>query len=279
LPRVAVDAVIEGTVSIHAVVRDDGLSLKGRGIDLSGPWESVTGAGLVRLPRLDLAQDEPEMSKLLPGMGRLNAASLALTGRNRLLLTAQAREWGRPRAFTIPLPREDPNAELLLGELRQRLGSRWRGDDREQRELRRELGATYPLWYRPVGLLFVLFIAAVTILAAAAWGFLAGGDSGIRPRLSDARWWTFAGLAVWLGLCALLLFAARRASGEDHAWRFAAPIPLLLLIAVLTPPAVATFELIEDWRFSAVEPAPLLALVIWLGLLLVAARFVRKLLD
>ncbi|MGH3041171.1 MAG: hypothetical protein ACRDNG_05445 [Gaiellaceae bacterium] len=51
------------------------------------------------------------------------------------------------------------------------------------------------------------------------------------------------------------------------------------MLAVLTPPAVATVELFYDWRFSDLEPAPLIALAVWLGLIVVATRFVKRLLD
>ncbi len=217
------------------------------------------------------------MLKILPGMARLDAAALEAAGQTALMI-ARARARGRPRAITVPLPIEDPNAQLLAGELERRLGERWRGDDRELRALKKELGAAYPLWYLPVGLVFVLVVAALTLLGAAGWGFLTGGDDG-RSAIADARWWAFAGLAAWLGLCALLFVAARRSLGGDHAWRYAVPIPFLLLIAVLTPTAVGTFTLVEDRRFSDLEPAPLVALAVWVGLVLVAVRFVRRLRD
>jgi hypothetical protein len=63
----------------------------------------------------------------------------------------------------LPIQIDDPNAEVLLAEVKRRLGTRWLGEDWELRALRRELGASYPLWYWPVGIVFVLFVAAVTI--------------------------------------------------------------------------------------------------------------------
>lgn len=275
MARVAVDVVIEGTTRLRAVANDDGLVLEGRGVNHRLAWDAVTGAGLVRMRVADVAADEPEMARLLPGMARLSSMALEMAQRNRLLLIGRARRRGRPRALVVPLPDADPNAELLIEELKQRLGPRWRGEDREQRELKKELGAAYPLWYWPVGVVFVFGVAAVTLLGTAGWAFLTGGSSDLR----DARWWMFVGLALWLGLCAILFLVARRAIGGDDAWRYAAPIPLVLLLAVLTPPAVATVRLVDDWRFSDLEPAPLVALAVWLGLIVVATRLVRRLLD
>ena len=262
-------------MSIRAVANDEELVLQGRGLNHRIPWEGITAAGLARVqgPALTPSGDP------LPGMGRLSAAARGLTQRNRLLLIGRSRTRGRPRALTVPLPAEDPNALLLVEELRNRLGSRWLGEDRDQRELKRELGAAYPLWYWPVGVAFVLGVVAVMLPAMAAWAFLAGTDPQGRKELTDAHWSMFAGLAAWLGLCALLFFVARRAVGGDQSWRFAAPIPLVLLLAVLTPPAVATIELLHDWRFSDLESAPLVALAAWLGLIVVATLVVRRLLD
>ena len=279
MARVSVDVVIEGTVRIRAVATAEELVLEGRGLNHRIPWDSITAAGLARVRASTLAAGDPGASQSLPGMGRLSAAALGLAHRNRLLLIGRSRGRGRPRAVTFPLPAEDPSARLLLEELKRRLGSRWLGEDRDQRELKRELGAAYPLWYWPAGVAFVLAVVAVTLPAMGAWALLAGADPQGRNELTDARWWMFAGLAAWLGLCALLFLAARRAVGGDQSWRFAAPIPLVLLLAVLTPPAVATIALLYDWRFSDLEPAPLVALAAWLGLIAVATRVVRRLLD
>jgi hypothetical protein len=274
---VAVDVFIEGTVRLHAVANEQGLLLQGRGVRLDVPWDEVTGAGLVRVRTIDVAAGEPGTAKLLPGMGRLSAAAAELARRNRLLVIGRSRGHGRARAVTVPLPAEDADVRRLLAEVRERLGPRWRGDDCDQRALRKELGAAYPLWYWPAGALFVVVVGAVALLATAAWGFLLDPEG--RADLADARWWTFAGLAAWLGLCAFLLLVARRAGGGGPAGRFAAPIPVVLLLAVLTPPAVATLALIDEWRFSDLEPAPLVALALWLGLLVLATRLLRKLLD
>jgi len=112
----------------------------------------------------------PEALELLPGLGRLAATSRKMMQAHRLLVLAQARARGRPRAFLVSLPVDDPNAEALLAEVKRRLGSRWRGEDWELKALKQDLGATYPRWYWPAGLLFALLLAAVSVFAIAGWG-------------------------------------------------------------------------------------------------------------
>jgi hypothetical protein len=112
----------------------------------------------------------PEAMELLPGLGRLAAASRKLRDAHRLLVLAQARAHGRPRAFLVSIPVDDPNAELLLAEVKRRLGSRWRGEDWELEALKTDLGASYPRWYWLAVLLFALFAAAVSLSSIAGWG-------------------------------------------------------------------------------------------------------------
>jgi hypothetical protein len=186
-------------------------------------------------------------------------------------LLAEARPQGRPRAFLMPIQIDDPNAEILLAEVRRRPGGRWRGEDWELRALKRELGASYPRGYLPVGIVFVLFVAGVTISAIAGWGQLTEEKS-----LATLVPWLLVGVAVWLGLVALLFFLARGSVGKDE-WRpWAVAAPLALALAILGPAAVATYMLAADWKLGELEPSMLAVLVLWLGLEAFFVSFVRR---
>jgi hypothetical protein len=137
--------------------------------------------------------------------------------------------------------------------------------------LKRELGARYPRWYLPVGIVFVLFLAGVTILAIAGWGQLTG-----ETDLATLVPWLLVGVAVWLGFVALLFVLARGSVGKDE-WRpWAVAAPLALALAILGPAAVATYRLAADWKLGELEPSILAVLVLWLGLAAFFVSFVRR---
>jgi hypothetical protein len=194
-----------------------------------------------------------------------------MTASRRLLLLAQGRPRGRPRTFLVPIQIDDPNAELLLAELKRRLGTRWLGEDWELRALRKELNAGYPLWYRPVGIVFVLFVAAVTISAIAGWGQLTEGKD-----LGALVPWLLVGVAVWLGFVGWLFFLARDSVGKDEwrPWALAAPVALAL--PVLGPGAAAAYGHLSDWKLGDLEPSMFVVLALWLGLAMFFVAFVRR---
>jgi hypothetical protein len=183
---------------------------------------------------------------------------------------AQARARGRARVVLLPIPVDDPSADLLLAEVKRRLGPRWLGEDFELKELKRELGASYPRWYWATGLLFVLFTAAATITAIAGWGQLTSENAG----LGGLQWWWLVGLAVWIGFVALILFLVRDPAAENQWRTWAVAAPVALLLAVLAPTALATYRLYAAEELSSLEPAGVVVLALWL---LIAALFVSVL--
>jgi hypothetical protein len=269
---VGVDVRIgSGIGGIRAVTDEEGLRFESRRTSRQIRWESVTGGGLARGQNVQLEAMGPEAANVLPGLSRVAEASQRLTASRRLLLLAEARPHGRPRAFLMPIQIDDPNAEILLAEVRRRLGERWRGEDWELRALKRELGATYPRWYLPVGILLVLFVAGVTIFAIAGWGQLTEDKS-----LATLVPWLLVGVAAWLGFVALLFFLARGAVGKDE-WRpWAVAAPLALALAMLGPAAVATYGLAADWKLDELEPSMLVVLAVWLGLAAFFVSYVRR---
>jgi len=263
---------VELGAGARAVADDEGVRIASRRLRREAPWKTLTGGGLVRTRNIEFEAMGPEAMKLLPGLGRLAAASRKLTEAHRLLVLAQARAHGRPRAFLVSIPVDDPNAEVLLAEVKRRLGSRWRGEDWELEALRKDLGASYPRWYWPAGLLFALFVAAVSLSAIAGWGALTSQDADLG-RLQP--WW-LAGLAVWLAFVALLFFLARRSLGQN-GWRlWAIAAPLALSLAILAPTAVATYRLATDLNLSELKPAAVVILILWLGLAALFVSFVRR---
>lgn len=263
---------VELGAGARAVVDDEGLRIASRRLRREAPWQTLTGGGLVRMRSIELEAMGPEAMELLPGLGRLAAASRKMTQAHRLLVLAQARARGGPRAFLVSIPIDDPNAEALIAEVKRRLGARWRGEDWELTALKKDLGASYPRWYWLAGLLFALFVAAVSLSAIAGWGALTSQDAdlgGLQP------WW-LAGLAVWLAFVAWLFFLARRSLGQK-SWRpWAIAAPLALSLAILAPTAVATYRLAADWNLSELEPATVVVLILWLGLALLFVSFVRR---
>jgi hypothetical protein len=255
----------------RAVADEEGLRLASRRLRREAPWNTLTGGGLVRARTIEFEAMGAEALELLPGLGRLAAASRKMTDAHRLLVLAQARARGRPRAFLVSIPVDDPNAEALLAEVKRRLGSRWRGEDWELSALKRDLGASYPRWYWPAGLLFALFIAAVSVPAIAGWGALTQ-----EADLDRLRAWWLAGLAGWLVVVALLFFVTRRSLGQT-SWRPSAiAAALVLLLAVLAPAAIASYRLAADWNWSELKLETLAVLVLWLGLATVVVAFVRR---
>ena len=256
----------------HAVADDEGLRIASRRLRSEASWAALTGGGLVRMRNPELEAMGPEALELLPGLGRLAATSRKMMQAHRLLVLAQARARGRPRAFLVSLPLDDPNAEALLDEVKRRLGSRWRGEDWELKALKKDLGATYPRWYWPAGLLFALLLAAVSVFAIAGWGALTRDEAdlgGLQP------WW-LAGLAMWLVVVASLFFLARRYLGQN-AWRASAIAALVAVaLAILAPIAVATYRLAADGNLSELTPTTVAVLVIWLGLATLLVAFVRR---
>jgi len=259
-----------GAGRLRAVADDEGLRIESRGRTRRARWETITGGGLVRPPNIEFEAMGPEAAKVLPGLARVAEASRRMTDAHRLLMLAETNTRGRRRIFLMPILADDPNAEVLVAEVKRRLGSRWQGEDWDLRALKKELGASYPRWYWPAGLLFMLFIVAVTLPAIAGWGQLMEGDLGaVEP------WW-LVGLAVWLGFVALLFFLARGVVGMDQwrPWAIAAPVALLL--AVLAPTAIVTRRLAADWKLSELEPSMVVVLALWLGLATLFVSFIRR---
>jgi hypothetical protein len=268
---VAVDVEIgTGPSRMRAVADDEGLRVESRGRTRKAPWETITGGGLVRPRNIEFEAMGPEAAKVLPGLARVAEASRRMTDAHQLLMLAETNTRGRRRIFLMPIPADDPNADDLVAEVKRRLGSRWQGEDWDLRALQKELGASYPRWYWPAGLLFALFIVAVSLPAIAAWGQLTEGDlSAMEP------WW-LVGLAVWLGFIALVFFLARGVVGTDHwrPWAMAAPVALLL--AILAPTAIVTRRLAADWKFGELEPSMVVVLALWLGLATLFVSFLRR---
>jgi hypothetical protein len=264
--------VVELGAGAHVVADEQGLRVSSRRLRREAPWHALCGGGLVRMRSVELEAMGPEAMELLPGLGRLATASRKLTAARRLLVLAQARARGRPRAFLVSIPADDPNTEVLLAEVKRRLGSRWLGEEWELDALKKELGASYPRWFWPAGLLFALFVAAVSLSAIAGWGALVSSEADLA-RLQP--WW-LAGLAVWLGFVAILLLLARRSLGRNE-WRpWAMAAPLALLLAILAPTAIATYRLVADWNMSELEPATVIVLTGWLALAALFVSFVRR---
>ena len=256
----------------RAVVDDAGLRIASRRFRREAPWQTLTGGGLARVRSIELEAMGPEAMELLPGLGRLAEASRKKTDAHRLLVLAQARAHGRPRAFLVSIPVDRPNAEVLLAEVKRRLGSRWRGEDWDLKALKKELGASYPRWYWLAGLLFGLFVAAVSLSAIAGWGALTSESAdlgGLQP------WWLL-GLALWLAFVAFLFFVARRAP-DQNAWRpWAIAALLALSLAFLGPTAVASYRVAADLDASELRPATVVILILWLGLAALLVSFVRR---
>jgi hypothetical protein len=256
----------------RAIADEEGLRIASRGLRREAPWHTLTGGGIARARTIELEGMGPEGANVLPGLRRLAEASRKMTDAHRLLVLAQARARGRPRVVLVPIPVDDPNAEVLLVELKRRLGRRWLGEDFELKALKRELGASYPRWYWAAGLLFVLFTAAATISAIAGWGQLVSENANLAGL--ESRW--LVGLAVWIGFVAVILFLVRGLTGENEwrPWAMAAPIALLL--ALLAPTAVVTYRLATDGKLSGVQPAGLVVLALWLALAALFVSFVRR---
>jgi hypothetical protein len=111
-----------GIGEIRAVTDEEGLRFESRRTSRQLRWEAVTGGGLVRGRNVQLEAMGPEAARVLPGLSRVAEASQRLTASRRLLLLAEARPHGRPRTFLMPIQIDDPSAEILLAEVRRRLG-------------------------------------------------------------------------------------------------------------------------------------------------------------
>lgn len=161
-------------------------------------WTEATTAALVRFP----AAGAGLPVGVLPGLGHLRALN-----RRQAVAYAQlvlARGPSSSRAVRVTVPLDGAGAGLLVGAVRDAMGSRWRGEVPFEAHMA-VLGLRRPWWTLPALLLVLAAIGSVALLAMLTGAAVAGGRWGEVP---PAAW---AGLALWFGLLgALTLAVARR---------------------------------------------------------------------
>jgi len=178
-------ATVGGTAAWHA--DDAGLEVRIGNRARRIAWCEATAGALVRFP----AAGDTVPSGIAPGLSHL----LALNRRQADLYGQLVVAWGpsSSRALRVTVPLDGTDAALLVGAVREALGSRWKGELPFAGHMA-ALGLRRPRWAVPAFLVALAAIGSVALLA-----MLAGAAVG-RGAWSEVPLAAWAGLALWLGL-------------------------------------------------------------------------------
>ncbi len=160
-------------------------------------WSEATAAALVRFSLV--GAEVP--TGIVPGFGLLLALNRREAGMYGQLVVARGPSSSRAVRVTVPL--DGAGAALLVGAVRDAMGSRWRGEIPFAAHMA-ALGLRRPRWTLPALLVALAAVGSVMLLAMIAGAAVAGGRWAEVP---PAAW---AGLALWLGLIGVLTVAAVR---------------------------------------------------------------------
>lgn len=156
-------------------------------------WSEITRAGLVGYPRQKMPENFPY--EILPGLRRLTEIRDNLAKSYLQLVLARG---GSPfKAFRVPIPKEDPDAKLLLDEVQRNLGDRWLGELPWNRYTQ-ALGLRNPWWFYPAFVIGFVFFGLILLMAMGAYGGIMSGRLDQVPLIAWIALLLWSGVVVWI---------------------------------------------------------------------------------
>lgn len=199
------DVTIEaGHGPVHIAMEEDSLRIDASGMRLEAAWPDIVGAGLARQPGGGVTLDA-ELEATVPLLRRLRETAEKVVETHRILLIVHG---SRHDFYQVSLPIGDPAATTIVDELRARLGPRWLDGEHDLGQLKKRLGARTPVWYRLLGIVFVVGIAVLVPFVLLAAGTIRDAIEDLDP--SSVELWMPLVLALWLALVGALLWRVRR---------------------------------------------------------------------
>ncbi len=166
---------------------------------MKASWLEISCAGLVGYPNVRMPENFPY--EILPGFRRLVETRDNLA-RNYLQLVL-ARGKSPFRAIRVPIPKENPDAKLLVDEVQRNLGERWLGD-LPWNQYMKPLGLRNPWWFLPVFIAGFIVVGFLLLLAMGAYeGILSG-------RFYQVPFIAWIALILWIVLVIWLLTKLRK---------------------------------------------------------------------
>ena len=156
-------------------------------------WSEITRAGIVEYPNQRMPENFPYA--ILPGLRRLIGIRDSLAEDYVQLVLARGRS---PfKALRVPLPKENPDARLLVEEVKRNLGERWIGELPLEQHMK-ALGLRYQWWFHPAFAVGFIFFGFMLFLAMGAYGAVTSGRLDQVPLIAWIALLLWVGVVLWI---------------------------------------------------------------------------------